>query len=1115
MLPTQTRLSISGPTPFSVPSEFEVVFREWMQANWYSVQSAEPAGVHAEVELLTRIRTHPAFARAPLDFRSLILNETGAALNRRHTLGLDVGDDLETALRCWEEAVQLAPPGRLALFCLTNLGAGLRAHYFKTGDPQELRRAITIYKRAIEQTPEESPDLPARLNNLGNALITRWEREDNTEDLSEALAVLGKAVYLTHIDSADLPIRLNGLARALLQRYITLGDIDDLHQAIETSGQAVRLTPKYSPDLPLCLAGLGLGLLTRYGQTNDPDDLQRMITLHEEAIRRSPDGAPEKCMYLNDLGIALRERYDRDGSFEDLRRSLEAYETAVHLTPARSTERPSYLNNLSEALTTLYLRTGRLDVLERAITVCREAVEDTPSDSPKLPPRLANLANGLMERYTRTVEPRDLEEATEIYEKALQKTKAGTPFRHQILNDLAGNLQTHALLTQNLEGVDRAIEMERAALEEVAPAAPVKPLYLTNLGAKLADRYSMSDDPVDLHQAIAVSEEALALTAHDSPNGPIIRINLVDNFYEAYLLTHDIDQLRQAIHLCEEALETAPSDSPYFPRFLGALGLVLVEHYMLTSCQEDLKRAVATYEKALTLMGRSLALSPLAYQFGPQNDQMEVYTGAALAFLQAANAWPSVAGNWKMKALAAVEATKSRLLTTLLARREIPAPSAVPADLVERERALVEDLASLDARAFAHHGLPARQQMEELGGLSLSLGATLRRRDATMARGSGDQQEDLRRWTAGHQALQEVLAEMERYQEARTYVALRRGDYLSPEEINRLAADLDQTTALLSLALRPDRTLLFAVSAGWSAPRVCEVPLGAKDWKNLFVRFLREVHLFDGSGRRGETWSLLMQPLLAQMAPHLKEVQHVVFIPHMAGHILPWGMLASQAGWDVTVSTAPALGLLERILRHREASGGRFAALVLGDPTGDLPYAGSEASQVAALFNTTPLIGPLALKKTVLKRLEREDTQLAHFATHAYFAPGSPLDSGVVLADGVLTAREILERELRVPPFVVLSACQTGLARAVGGDELAGLSQAFFAAGARSQLLSLWRVNDPATEHLVTGFYRHWIGGGMDKAAALRKATAATRLASPEWEHTYYWGAFTLVGDWR
>jgi len=211
------------------------------------------------------------------------------------------------------------------------------------------------------------------------------------------------------------------------------------------------------------------------------------------------------------------------------------------------------------------------------------------------------------------------------------------------------------------------------------------------------------------------------------------------------------------------------------------------------------------------------------------------------------------------------------------------------------------------------------------------------------------------------------------------------------------------------------------------------------------------------------------------------------------------------------VVTVPALGLLTRLLRRPPS--GRSEALVVGNPTGDLTYSEREARRVAEMLGVRPLIGKAATKAAVLDRLD--DVSVAHFATHAYFNSDSPFDSGIRLADGVLTAREILEAGLRVPDFLALSACQTGMAGQLGGDEFAGLSQALLYAGARSLLVSLWAVNDPATAHLMTAFYRGWWEEGRDKATALREAMQATRDAKPERQPTYYWGAFTLVGDWR
>ena len=143
----------------------------------------------------------------------------------------------------------------------------------------------------------------------------------------------------------------------------------------------------------------------------------------------------------------------------------------------------------------------------------------------------------------------------------------------------------------------------------------------------------------------------------------------------------------------------------------------------------------------------------------------------------------------------------------------------------------------------------------------------------------------------------------------------------------------------------------------------------------------------------------------------------------------------------------------------------------------------------------------------------------------AYFAPGSPWDSGVILADGVLTARQVLQARLQAD-LVALSACQTGLAESMGGDELAGLAQAFFQAGTRSLLVSLWSVEDPATAALMTAFHRAR-QAGADKAQALSQAMAQVQQTEEKeeeekeekeeeerWAHTHYWGPFVFMGLW-
>jgi CHAT domain-containing protein len=262
-----------------------------------------------------------------------------------------------------------------------------------------------------------------------------------------------------------------------------------------------------------------------------------------------------------------------------------------------------------------------------------------------------------------------------------------------------------------------------------------------------------------------------------------------------------------------------------------------------------------------------------------------------------------------------------------------------------------------------------------------------------------------------------------------------------------------------------------------------------------------------------ESWDTPLKPLLSRVLAELGSVKRVVLAPHAFGHLIPWPAAFARIGWKapgqalLPVVTIPTLKVLPSFLAPATQVKGR--AVVVGNPRGDLKFAEDEARMVSAKLGTKPLIREKATKSALLRQLP--DASVVHLATHAYWEQGNSLESGIVLADGVLTAREVMQHRLRTD-LLVLSACETGLAGSLGGDELAGLGRAFMHAGARSILVSLWEVDDKATASLMNGFYEAY-AGGIDKAAALASAMARVR-AQQAWQHTHYWGAFTLMGHW-
>jgi tetratricopeptide (TPR) repeat protein len=142
---------------------------------------------------------------------------------------------------------------------------------------------------------------------------------------------------------------------------------------------------------------------------------------------------------------------------------------------------------------------------------------------------------------------------------------------------------------------------------------------------------------------------------------------------------------------------------------------------------------------------------------------------------------------------------------------------------------------------------------------------------------------------------------------------------------------------------------------------------------------------------------------------------------------------------------------------------------------------------------------------------------------------------------------------------VVLSACHTGLGRHTSGEGLLGFPYALLKAGARSVVLSRWKVDDTATALFMLRFYENLLGKRKDLKQPLGKADAlaeaarwlrelphkdaeqlaaalgqgnlsgtargsvgALKLKEGEiklptggrpYAHPYYWAAFTVLGD--
>jgi CHAT domain-containing protein/Tfp pilus assembly protein PilF len=116
--------------------------------------------------------------------------------------------------------------------------------------------------------------------------------------------------------------------------------------------------------------------------------------------------------------------------------------------------------------------------------------------------------------------------------------------------------------------------------------------------------------------------------------------------------------------------------------------------------------------------------------------------------------------------------------------------------------------------------------------------------------------------------------------------------------------------------------------------------------------------------------------------------------------------------------------------------------------------------------------------------------------------------------DGILTAEEVAGMDLWGTKMVVISACESGLGEAKGGEGVFGLRRAFTMAGAQSLVMTLWAVSDEATRQLMESLYRHLPEQRTPQRALLaaQREWIARKRAAGLYPHPVHWAGFVASG---
>lgn len=290
---------------------------------------------------------------------------------------------------------------------------------------------------------------------------------------------------------------------------------------------------------------------------------------------------------------------------------------------------------------------------------------------------------------------------------------------------------------------------------------------------------------------------------------------------------------------------------------------------------------------------------------------------------------------------------------------------------------------------------------------------------------------------------------------------------------------------------------------------------------------------YDQLGR--ELYRLLIAPAVGD----LQNIKTVCIIPDEFLWTLPFQALTTSRGnyliQEYSLFYAPSLSVLNEMTLRRRQQTSNESLIAFGNPVIErneklkqnlhpLPEAEAEVAAVAMAMQTRMkrvLVGRQADEKT-FKALAPQYATI-HLATHGVLDNRDPLNSYLLLTktdgdvenDGSLKAREIIDLHLDAD-LAVLSACETGNGRISPGEGVIGMSWAFFVAGARSVVVSQWRVNSGSTSHLMKNFYQALAKqndpNGRNKSQALREASLRL-LKNRRYRHPFYWAAFVLVSS--
>ena len=966
-------------------------------------------------------------------------------------------------------------------------------------DEDDLLKAEDFYSQALAISEREWGENLMTVTSLKGIYLLAWRRRDlrKLEEYSTRVMAIIERQAPSSLLQADTMVILGVLA-------VRSGDFETALTYYDKALAIRRLRDPNSPDVAEILINLG-NIALRNDQFNTAE------TSYIEAQRileaKAPDSEFLPTLYSN-RGRIRSALGDFEGAKELLLKGVILY---------RGNARADKINRISTLNSLSILAQKRGDLTEAA-DWSQQAVKEVRQAAPKS----SELSDALSTLGSLRYRLGELDRAKDIYQEALNLIR-------QVSGDSldeANILSSFGRIVHSSGDLQRAERLYKAALsirKRRAPQTLAYAIILHNLG----DLYRDRNQP---ELALTFFRRALKVQEAISPRIPDIAVSLK----RIGSTLREMGRKREALETLSRALAVSRSTALETSTEADIL-------YELSQALESLARR----EEGLIALRRSVSiLNSQAVRIETEDDRINFRSQFSKYYQTLVRMLHQLGKD--EEAFAVLEAYRAQSFLALLAERDLLFTDVPPGLEAERRKLAADyDTAQKDLPVPGvtgkESGSRAAVRLREIREQQMELAARIRSSSPNLA-------------------------------------SLK---YPKPLELADTQRMLDPGTAMVSYSVGRDETIAFVVLPNrhlevYTIPiRRDELDRQVKQFRSLLEASTAKPPRLSSlvvSGR--QLFDLLLEP-----ADKLLSLsRRVVIIPDGPLHNLPFSALirddadvpsSKDRRWQFMVDWRPlhltiSATVYSEVKESRRPSladtGGGFVGF--GDPLlpeeslsaseetsdsqlrraakefhlGALPWTRQEISRVSDLFPGHALTYLRQDATEARAKSVDKHTRYVHFATHGLLNEEFPLNSSLVLTipaefdrtkeNGLLQAWEIFERVRIDADLVVLSACESGLGKEMGGEGLIGLTRAFQYAGARSVMASLWKISDRTTAELMVRFYKH-LKEGMPKDEALRAAqmelihgpiqvknekgeTETIDASAP-----YYWAAFQIYGDWQ